>query len=136
MGYARAVLMVLFVTGFALFAYGTTYRDPAAGARVEFASIEADGVSEGADVVSYTNLSDPARRAFDRAVESGTAVSFAVASASVDADYVRYEDRYYQVNVVSGTVRSAVELPLGLVGLVLSTLSALVYVLLRREQVY
>ena len=136
MGYAHAVLMVLFVTGFALFAYGVTYRDPSAGTRVKFATIQPEEVPESSDVVRYRDLPDTAQRAFDRAVDSGSPVSVAVASAATDADYVRHGDRYYAVDVVSGTARSAVELPLGLVGLVLSVLSTLVYGLLRRERAH
>lgn len=134
MGSTNAVLMALFVVGFALFAYGTTYRDPAAGARVSFASMDAEDVPAGAEVVDYRDLPEPVRQAFDRAESTGAAVSLAAARASIDAGYVEYDGTYYRITVLPGVAGGAsVELSLGLVGLVLSALSAVVYLLQRRE---
>lgn len=134
MGHARAVLLVLFVTGFALFAYGTTYRGQEAGLHVDVASIEPEDVPDGADVVQYRDLPEPVREAFDRARASDSMASVAAASSAIEADYVEYDGRYYRVTIhPRGEGGSPVELPLGLMGLVLSALSTVVYLLLRRE---
>ena len=134
MGYANAVLLVLFVTGFVLFAYGTTYRSPSAVSRVDVSSVDAESVPVGSNVVLYRNLPRPIRDAFDRALASDSMASVAAASSAVDARYVKYGGRYYRVTVISpGREASAVELPLGLVGLVLSSLSTVTYLLRRRE---
>lgn len=133
MGYANAVLLVLFVTGFALFAYGTTSSGQAAEARVDFESIEGD-VPAGSDVVAYGDLSDSLRRAFDRAERTGSAVTVAMAKSGIDVDYVEYDGQYYRVTVdTRDGDDAALELPLGLVGAVLSALSTVVYLLIRRE---
>ena len=132
MGHARAVLLVLFVTGFALFAYGTTYKSAAAGARIDVASVDGDVPAES-NVVQYDDLPEPIQEAFDRARASDSMASVAAASAAVDAEYVRYDGQYYRITVLPDDGGSAVELPLGLVGLVLSALSTVVYLLLRRE---
>lgn len=134
MGHANAVLLVLFVTGFVLFAYGTTHEDPGADARVDVSAVEDDEVSNGSEVVHYRNLSAPVREAFDRARESDSMGSVAVASSTIEVEYVEYDGEYYELDVRSGGGSGTlVELPLGLVGLVLSALSTVVYVLLRRE---
>lgn len=135
MGNAHAVLMVLFVTGFALFAYGVTDPGSATGSHVELATTDVDDVPDSSDVVRYQDLSESVRAAFDRAVATGSAVSAAVARSDVDAEYVEYEGQYYRVVVLPAVAGGAsVELSLGLVGLVLSTLATVVYLLLRRER--
>ena len=134
MGHARAVLLVLFVTGFALFAYGTTYRSPSAGPRVDVASIEPEDVPAGSDVVHYQDLPEPVREAFDRALASDSMASVAAASSAIEADYVEYDGQYDRITIHHGDAGGPpVELPLGLVGLVLSALSTVVDLLIRRE---
>lgn len=135
MGHANAVLAVLFVTGFAIFAYGVTYEGAAAGQRVDVEGVDAAKVPAESNVVQYGDLPGPVQEAFDRALASESMAPVAAAGAAVDARYVRYDGRYYEVVVrPAGAGSSPVELPLGLVGLVLSALSTVVYLLMRRER--
>ena len=135
MGHANAVLAVLFVTGFAIFAYGVADEGAATGPRVDVEGVDAAEVPAGSEVVDYRDLPEPVQEAFDRALASDSMAPVAAAGAAVDARYVRYDGRYYEVVVQSaGGGDSPVEPSLGLVGLVLSALSTVVYLLIRRER--